>query len=152
MYQNRSLYECIVFGYKRSMRNNIDKLRNKAGWTVLELSKKLEISLGYLNKLKAGKAPINTILLQKMGDVFECDPANVLRDELDEELLKKVMTVYWRNTGAIEKKWSHEKNAGLIAYLYKAVSMVADNDDVDLKIEELTKNMKQMLSHINTNQ
>ena len=64
------------------LRSKLKILRKTRGYTLEKLSQLTGISPSYLSRLEAGDRRLNTDLIQRLAQVFDCSPAALLQDDL----------------------------------------------------------------------
>ena len=66
-----------------SFGNNLRFIRNRQGLTLVDLSKRLEVSVNYLSKLERDDAKMYPHFLPRLMDALDIDDINLLYKELE---------------------------------------------------------------------
>ena len=103
--------------------NRVRELRKKQGLTLEELAKKLGVSYSAVQKLDAGSVDMDTKWMQKLSQVFNVKPYELLPKEWQPEEItpeeRQILDVIRKNTGTqkadntdiLEKKEGTENNS-----------------------------------------
>jgi len=91
----------------KNVGKNIRRLRQKKGWTLVQIADKVQVSVPAFSKIETGPTDINMSRLKQLADIFEVSILEILYDEgenpqeelieaannLKEQILEKDATV-----------------------------------------------------------
>lgn len=149
-----SLYGRIIFGYNHYMQNNIDILRKKAGLTLDQLAELMGITRSYLMKLKAGRQRLNADHLEKMAEIFKCDPSEIIGEGTSNDNVSRLNVSIFTHIMKIFRQGKHDHNlydmpieteAAIVAQLYEEA--IDKQREGLLKIHSLEPLLEQLLSY-----
>ncbi len=60
---------------------NIRRLRQKKGWTLVQIAEKVKVSVPAFSKIETGPTDINMSRLKQLADIFEVSILDILYDE-----------------------------------------------------------------------
>jgi transcriptional regulator with XRE-family HTH domain len=71
---------------------NIRRLRQKKGWTLVQIAEKVKVSVPAFSKIETGPTDINMSRLKQLADIFEVSILEILYEEGEnpqEELIQE---------------------------------------------------------------
>lgn len=60
---------------------NIRRLRQKKGWTLVQIAEKVQVSVPAFSKIETGPTDINMSRLKQLADIFEVSILDILYEE-----------------------------------------------------------------------
>lgn len=106
-------------------------LRKKSGYTLESLSRITNISISYLSRLESGARRLNTDLIRRLSEAFNCDPAELLQESShDVAIVTPVATV----TDFSRKRRGDMVSRESPVPLYKVAPSEESEDKLMLKI------------------
>jgi transcriptional regulator with XRE-family HTH domain len=76
----------------KNVGKNIRRLRQKKGWTLVQIADKVKVSVPAFSKIETGPTDINMSRLKQLADIFEVSILDILYDEGEnprEELIEE---------------------------------------------------------------
>jgi len=80
----------------KNVGKNIRRLRQKKGWTLVQIANKVQVSVPAFSKIETGPTDINMSRLKQLADIFEVSILDILYDEGEnpqEELIEAANTL-----------------------------------------------------------
>jgi len=80
----------------KNVGKNIRRLRQKKGWTLVQIADKVQVSVPAFSKIETGPTDINMSRLKQLADIFEVSILDILYDEGEnpqEELIEAANTL-----------------------------------------------------------
>lgn len=124
------------------MHNNIDFFRKKAGLSVQQVADQLGVTRGHIQKMKAGDTPISTRHLERLAEILQCKPTDILSENineeqksgLDEKLLTDCYDILEEQAYALKKRPGTGRMIKLSIKLYKIAEedRAAGNDVISV--------------------
>jgi len=65
----------------KNVGKNIRRLRQKKGWTLVQIADKVQVSVPAFSKIETGPTDINMSRLKQLADIFEVSVLDILYDE-----------------------------------------------------------------------
>ncbi|MEJ5961352.1 helix-turn-helix domain-containing protein [Pedobacter immunditicola] len=65
----------------KNVGKNIRRLRQKKGWTLVQIADKVQVSVPAFSKIETGPTDINMSRLKQLADIFEVSILDILYDE-----------------------------------------------------------------------
>jgi len=65
----------------KNVGKNIRRLRQKKGWTLVQIADKVQVSVPAFSKIETGPTDINMSRLKQLAEIFEVSILDILYDE-----------------------------------------------------------------------
>lgn len=103
---------------------NIRRLRQKKGWTLVQVAEKVQVSVPAFSKIETGPTDINMSRLKQLAEIFDVSVLDILYDEGENPQAELEQTVEELRQQIREKEETVHKLQKKLIDLYEEVSRV----------------------------
>lgn len=103
---------------------NIRRLRQKKGWTLVQVAEKVQVSVPAFSKIETGPTDINMSRLKQLAEIFDVSVLDILYDEGANPQAELEQTVEELRQQIREKEETVHKLQKKLIDLYEEVSRV----------------------------
>lgn len=103
---------------------NIRRLRQKKGWTLVQVAEKVQVSVPAFSKIETGPTDINMSRLKQLAEIFGVSVLDILYDEGENPQAELEQTVEELRQQIREKEDTVHKLQKKLIDLYEEVSKI----------------------------